>query len=148
MMLKISNEIFFGEVERLIGEGKNVTITVKGNSMRPWLRDNRHKVVLTPCQSGTLQEGDIALFRYNGSHILHRITKISGEDITFAGDGNINRLERATRADVVAIASKVITPRNRTIDCTSREWRAKSCIWLALPQIARRCILGIMNRIE
>lgn len=35
----IDNGIFFREVERLLDEGDSVTIRVRGNSMRPLLRN-------------------------------------------------------------------------------------------------------------
>ena len=64
MKFELSNKIFFAEVERLISEGENVTITLKGHSMRPWLRSERHKVVLRPYTIGEVKIGDIVLFRY------------------------------------------------------------------------------------
>ena len=146
MKLEISNQIFFTEVERLIAESECVTITIKGNSMRPWLKDGRHKVVLMP-PARELQVGDVALFRYKQSHVLHRAIEISGKRVIFAGDGNINLREEATKDDIVAIVKSVISPRGRVICCTSREWRVKSKIWLCLPQIVRRVILAIGRRL-
>ena len=46
LAMQISNDIFFAEVERLLGEGGEVVITIRGNSMQPMLRDGRDKVVL------------------------------------------------------------------------------------------------------
>lgn len=147
MRLKISNEIFFAQVERLIGEGEDVTIAIKGHSMRPWLRSEKERVVLRPYHAGGIEIGQIALFRYKGSHVLHRVIEIEGERVTFAGDGNINCHETATRSDIVAVAKSIITPKGRIIDCQSREWHVKSRIWQVLPQVARRVILAIMHRL-
>ena len=147
MRLKLSNEIFFAEVERLLSEGESVTLTVRGNSMRPWLRDGKHKVVLYPCSDKELQVGDIALFRHNGSHILHRVAEMDGDKITFAGDGNIGLKELTTLNNVVALAKSIILPNGRVIVRGSREWRFKSRIWLAIPQIGRRIILSLLRRI-
>ena len=147
MRLELSNELFFAEVEQLISQGENVTITIKGNSMRPWLQNSKHKVIVRPLADSILQCGDIALFRYKGKHILHRVVKIENDKITFSGDGNIGIKEQASKDDVIALVESIITPSGRVIECNSNEWKTKSKLWLALPQFARRIILGILRRL-
>ena len=46
MKKSIPNEILLPEVARLIKEGHTVTITVRGNSMNPFLVDRRDRVTL------------------------------------------------------------------------------------------------------
>lgn len=147
MRLELSNELFFAEVEQLISQGENVTITIKGNSMRPWLQNSKHKVIVKPLADSILQCGDIALFRYKGKHILHRVVKIENDKIIFSGDGNIGIKEHASKDDVIALVESIITPSGRVIECNSNEWKTKSKLWLALPQFARRIILGILRRL-
>lgn len=147
MRLELSNELFFAEVEQLISQGESVTITIKGNSMRPWLQNSKHKVIVKPLADSILQCGDIALFRYKGKHILHRVVKIENGKITFSGDGNIGIKEQASKDDVIALVESIITPSGRVIECNSNEWKTKSKLWLALPQFARRIILGILRRL-
>lgn len=147
MRLELSNELFFAEVEQLISQGESVTITIKGNSMRPWLQNSKHKVIVKPLADSILQCGDIALFRYKGKHILHRVVKIENDKITFSGDGNIDIKEQASKDDVIALVESIITPSGRVIECNSNEWKTKSKLWLALPQFARRIILGILRRL-
>lgn len=147
MRLELSNELFFAEVEQLISQGESVTITIKGNSMRPWLQNSKHKVIVKPLADSILQCGDIALFRYKGKHILHRVVKIENDKITFSGDGNIGIKEQASKDDIIALVESIITPSGRVIECNSNEWKTKSKLWLALPQFARRIILGILRRL-
>jgi hypothetical protein len=147
MRLELSNELFFAEVEQLISQGESVTITIKGNSMRPWLQNSKHKVIVKPLADSILQCGDIALFRYKGKHILHRVVKIENDKITFSGDGNIGIKEQASKDDVIALVESIITPSGRVIECNSNEWKTKSKLWLALPQFARRIILCILRRL-
>ena len=147
MRLELSNELFFAEVEQLISQAENVTITIKGNSMRPWLQNSKHKVIVKPLADSILQCGDIALFRYKGKHILHRVVKIENDKITFSGDGNIGIKEQASKDDVIALVESIVTPSGRVIECNSNEWKTKSKLWLALPQFARRIILGILRRL-
>ena len=41
----IPNEVLLPEVARLISEGHTVTLTVRGNSMNPFLVDRRDRIV-------------------------------------------------------------------------------------------------------
>lgn len=73
----ISNDIFFAEVLRVLREGKNVTIPVKGVSMLPFIRGDRDSVELEPlADARPLAVGDIVLFRVAGRYILHRIIQL------------------------------------------------------------------------
>ena len=44
----IPNEVLLPEVARLISEGHTVTLTVRGNSMNPFLVDRRDRIILGP----------------------------------------------------------------------------------------------------
>ena len=73
--MQIDNRIFFEQIEALLGEGREVQITVRGNSMRPLLRNGRDIAVLKPCQGDECRPGDVVLFRYESRHVLHRIIR-------------------------------------------------------------------------
>ena len=45
--VELPNEIFLKEVRALIADGHDVTLRVRGVSMRPFLEDRRDKIVLT-----------------------------------------------------------------------------------------------------
>mgnify|MGYP002517822418 FL=1 len=147
LAMQISNDIFFAEVERLLGEGGEVTITIRGNSMQPMLRDSRDKVVLRRYEGDELQRGDVMLFRYRGGYVLHRVVSIDGERIVFAGDGNYKLYEQATTKDIVARMVAYVKD-GRRVECTQKEWLRYSRVWMALPQLLRRVILGVKRRIK
>ena len=148
MKLELRNDIFFAEVERMISEGQNVTIPVKGFSMRPMMRSEKDKVILTAHSDNDIKQRAVMLFRHNGHHIMHRIITIDGNDITFAGDGNYRIREQATKDDIVAQVTAIIRPSGRTISLDSRRWKIYSTLWLALPKIVRRFILGLTNKLK
>lgn len=148
MKLELRNDIFFAEVERMISEGQSVTIPVKGFSMRPMMRSEKDKVILTAHSDNDIKQSAVMLFRYKGQHIMHRIVKIEGQNITFAGDGNYRIREQATKDDIVAQVTTIIRPSGRTISLDSRRWRIYSTLWLALPKIVRRFILGLTNKLK
>lgn len=148
MKLELRNDIFFAEVERLIGEGNDVTIPVKGHSMRPMMRSERDKVILSPVADEQISEGAVMLFRHHSNHVMHRIRKIEGESITFAGDGNYRIIEKAQKSDIVAIVSAIVRPSGAKVELNSKCWRAYSALWLGLPAIVRRYILAITYRLK
>lgn len=146
--MKISNEIFFEEVERLLGEGLEAEFLLRGFSMRPLLRDGRDRVIVAPCTAEDPLVGEVYLFRYRGRHFLHRLHRIEGEELVMRGDGNYRLEERCKATDLVARLRCVRRPSGKVIDCSSAGWRTKSAIWCALPAIVRRVILGVMRRVK
>ncbi|MBR7114861.1 MAG: peptidase S41, partial [Alistipes sp.] len=81
------------------------------------------------------------------AHVLHRIEKIEGDRITFAGDGNYKIKEVATRQDIVAVMVAVKRASGRRVECSGKSWRWQSRAWLMLPAFVRRVILGIRRRL-
>ena len=146
--MRLKNDIFFAEVEQLLAEGRQVVILARGNSMRPLLRDGRDKIVLRRANDEDIRKGAVMLFRYRGSHVMHRVRKIEGDVITFEGDGNYKLQEIALRKDIVAVMEAVVRPSGKRIECSSRRWRFLSFMWLSQTRIERRVILGIMRRLK
>ncbi|MBR1712440.1 MAG: S24/S26 family peptidase [Alloprevotella sp.] len=62
--------------------------TVSGDSMLPLLRERRDVVIIRPL-SGRLRKYDVALFRYRGRNVLHRIVAVHDNGYTALGDHNI-----------------------------------------------------------
>lgn len=127
----IPNEMFFATVEEMIGEGRSVEMTVKGFSMRPFLRNERDVVVLSPVGEKVLQRGMVVLFRYGGRHILHRIRKTEGERLLIEGDGNYRTVEIATKEDVVAYVSEVRLESGKKLQYNDLGWRRRTALSLA-----------------
>lgn len=144
----VNNNIFFAEVEKLLAEGRDVTILVKGNSMRPLLRDRRDKVITCRHTDADIQCGAIMLFRYNDTYVMHRVARIDGDTIVFEGDGNYKRQEIVTRNDIIALVKTIVRPSGRSVECSSRRWHIMSCMWLSLHRELRRVILGVMRRLK
>ena len=79
MKKSIPNEILLPEVARLIKEGHTVTITVRGNSMNPFLVDRRDRVTLGDFTTEQLQPGVAVLARDLTERIVfHRIIRRNG----------------------------------------------------------------------
>lgn len=145
--MKLSNELFFAQVENLLSTGEEVEILVKGHSMTPLMLSGKDVAILRSATDADIKVGAVVLFRYRGAHVLHRIEKIEGDRITFAGDGNYKIKEVATRQDIVAVMVAVKRPSGRRVECSEKSWRWQSRAWLMLPAFVRRVILGIRRRL-
>ena len=101
--MNLPNEILIPEVARLVNEGKSVTLPLRGQSMRPYLEDQRDKGLLVKIDR-PLRKGDVILAETTPKrYALHRIVKIEGDDITMYGDGNFSP-EHIKRSNALAIA--------------------------------------------
>ena len=148
MKLQVDNKIFFAEVESLLAEGESVTVRVRGCSMMPYLRDGKHSVVVRRCTVEDIKLGAVMFFEYRGQWIMHRLRKIEGERLIFAGDGNYKLVEIVGREALRGVVSDIISPSGKKLSCESFLWRFKSGAWLMLPAIVRRYMLAIIRRLK
>ena len=135
--LTVPNDILLEEVAAVLDEGREAVITPTGNSMLPFIRGGRDRVVLRR-QDG-MAAGDIVLARIGGRYVLHRVLGVSGTHLTLMGDGNIRATEPCTASDVIGTVVEIIRPDGRR--CSPGKGR----VWRALKPV-RRYILAIYRR--
>lgn len=143
--LTMSNEILLGETKRLVSEGKEVTLRVRGISMRPFLEDRRDKIVLTKF-TRTPQVGDPVLAEIApGKYVYHRIIHIEKDKVTLKGDGNVRGTEQCHISHIVA-ATKHLIRKDKTYSPEDKVWRYYSVLW---PNwgFLRRLLLAIYRRL-
>ena len=71
------------EIRTLISEGKTVSLTVKGNSMNPFMVHLRDEMTLGPWKEEDLRKGTVALVLDTyGNHLIHRIIKVDKDTVT------------------------------------------------------------------
>jgi pentatricopeptide repeat protein len=140
----LPNELFFKEVEALLGEGKQVRIPVKGKSMRPFVQ-NEDTVVLVSASNRSIRWGEIVLARTTtGNIVLHRVVYKKKNRLWLAGDAHARQREHTTVEDVLAVT--IAAYRNRKkLRLDSFWWRCAVVFWfLAMPArgyILRMCDL-------
>jgi hypothetical protein len=118
----LPNDILLGEVAAVLREGREAVITPTGNSMLPFIRGGRDRVVLR--KQDEIAVGDIVLIHIGGRYILHRVIGINGEQITLMGDGNLKSVEHGTRAEIIGTVTEIIRPDGRSVKPgTGRFWR-------------------------
>lgn len=144
----VPNDLAFAEVTALLAKGKTVTLRAKGNSMYPFIQEERDEIVLERCTE--IQKGEIVLVRLaTGQYVLHRIIRAENENIWLMGDGNVHASETCKRTD---IAGKVtcILRKGKPKYCNSACERQKALLWLRLLPIRRYLLAAfrVINRLK
>lgn len=142
----IDKAIMMEEIRTLISEGKTVTITVKGNSMNPFMVHLRDQMTLGPWKREDIRKGTVALVRdIHGNYLIHRIIEVHPDRVVLLGDGNVRMTETATWDHIIGIMH-AITRKGHTYTPESPLWRIYSAIWAFLTPV-RRWPLGLWRRL-
>jgi len=133
----ISNDLYFGEVQRMLDEGKEVRIRIKGGSMRPFIQDG-DSILLQAYRGGPLQIGSNLLAKYQGKYVFHRYVGKKKGQIVLAGDGNFVLREYINPTDIIAVAS-VHYPQQSAeeINLNHRWARLRGLAWYRIRLIRR-----------
>lgn len=129
------------EAIRLVNDGVSVTLPVNGQSMLPFIIGGRESVILQ--KPVELKVGDVVLaWVDDGRYVVHRIIRISGDEVTLMGDGNLAGTEHCKLTDVKAKATHVVDAKERQHYLyTPCRCRAAKMWWRLRP--IRRYILAI-----
>lgn len=143
--ISIPNHILLPEVERLLREGRRVTLRTRGHSMLPFIVGGRDSVVLRP-PTFPLQPGRIVLAHIgNGQYVLHRIMQADINHITLMGDGNLHGQETCCPNDVCGEVELILRPGHQPVNPYNTRWKQASAWWQKLRPM-RRLILAIYRR--
>lgn len=129
-ILQVTTDELLEWVVDILNQHSPVIIRIRGNSMFPFLRDNRDLVTLRAFGPEDLRPGTIILFKYETKYLLHRILRKKSANYYLRGDNNWSFLfETCTEDDVVGVVVSV--ERNgRQIACDSWKWRFCSFLWM------------------
>ena len=77
-------------LREILGTGKEVSLTITGNSMSPFLVHERDEILISP-PDGNWKKGDMAFYqRTNGQYVMHRICRVDKKgDCFFVGDAQM-----------------------------------------------------------
>ena len=134
------------EAIRLVREGVNVTLPVKGQSMLPFIIGGKESVILHS-QGGIVDVGDVVLAWVDGNrYVVHRIIKLDYDRVTLMGDGNVAVTEHCRLNDIKARVTHVVDDKERTHYLYNR-WRMLAArLWYWLRPV-RRVLLAIYRRV-
>lgn len=133
----IPNDLLIPRIKQFLDEGHTATFRVRGHSMRPFLQNERDKVVLAPCTQ--VERGDVVLAEASpGYFVLHRVIAKDGNKLRLQGDGNAFTTESCRVGDVVGIATGFVRKNSKRTDRTDGlKWRAYSWLWMRTGPLRR-----------
>jgi hypothetical protein len=138
--------IMMEEIRTLISKGHTVSLTVKGNSMNPFIVHLRDQMTLGPWKDEDIRKGCVALVKdIRGNYLIHRIIKRDEKTVTLIGDGNVGLYETAKTDDIIGIMYS-ITRKGKVWSTDSKVWKLYSWIWMFILPL-RRWPLGLWRRI-
>lgn len=139
--INFRNEYYLPLVCEYVEKGKNVSINLKGNSMRPFLESDRDVGWLQRADGYKIGELVLAEI-FKGHFVLHRIDDIrvkekkfkkkccdKDADVTLRGDGNVRGTESCKLKDVRALCFKVIRNGKEWDLTKSKRWKVFSWYW-------------------
>ena len=146
---KIDMNTYLTELTALAGQGRQVSLTITGNSMAPFLVHGRDRICFQK-PDGPLKKGDMALFRRkNGDYIMHRVCRTEPDGrCYFLGDGQQEVEGPIAPAQICGVVIRVCR-KGRWLGPSSFWWRFFRGPWLWLrPLRPRLCrIYGGVSRL-
>lgn len=117
-------------ISSFFDEGKNVIITAVGNSMAPFIRNQKDGIVLTAYMGQTLKVGDMAFYkRSDGHYVLHRIVDIANDgSFTMLGDNQLTEETGIKQGQVIALPVAILRGK-KTLDLQSKKYQKYSKFW-------------------
>lgn len=71
-------------------KGQTVKVRPRGHSMQPKICDG-DLVTIAPCDSATIEKGDVVMVRMRGNWLLHLVTAVNGPRVQIGNNhGKIN----------------------------------------------------------
>ncbi|UPZ37786.1 S24/S26 family peptidase [Sphingobacterium sp. PCS056] len=142
----VNNDLYFEEVQRLLKEGKEVCIRVKGNSMMPFIK-NGDRVIVVAHLGTVLPLGSPILAQYEGKFVFHRYVGKKNGKFVLAGDGNLVLKEYVSAPHILAIATLHYPNNSDTTRNINSRWpRLRGMIWYHL-RMVRRLFASLKRRI-
>lgn len=144
----VDNEAYIGMLKELLLDGKQVSLSVAGSSMEPFLTGGRDQVFLVPV-SRPLKKGDLVLFqRESGAYVLHRIWKVVPGGCMTVGDGQQETEGPIPKERIFGLTERVYRG-GRVLSKGSFWWEFFEKIWIRLIPLrpALRKLYGGWRRI-
>ena len=86
MNLELDTREYVSVLKDMVEQGMEVSMTVAGTSMEPFLVHNRDKIYFRKPE-GTIKKGDMVFYqRETGAYVMHRVMKVKKQQYYTAGD--------------------------------------------------------------
>jgi hypothetical protein len=101
-----------------------------GTSMMPLIREGKD-VMIIERPNGRLRKYDVALYKKNGSYILHRVIKVRESDYVIVGDHCTVREYGITDSDIIGVMKGLIRS-GKELDLNSFGYKFYYHLWCDL----------------
>ncbi len=129
-MIKIQNIIPI--IAEIFNSGSSLCLTVKGQSMHPFLREDLDRVELSPVFFDGISRADIVLIkRVNGQYVLHRVFRKEKGSFYIVGDAQ-QWIEGPLNPHQLVAVVTAVWRGNRKIEVNNCWWKFLSVLWLWL----------------
>lgn len=134
---------FLAEAAEALKQGQTVKLHIDGQSMYPFIKGGKDLVEVTPCPpDGDLPAWCCPFYLWEEKYMIHRYIGKEGEKCLMLGDGNIARIERVKRTEIIGLLRYIYRPDGTVQDCSDPHWLKCAQRWYRLRKI-RRCLLFI-----
>ena len=156
--LSLSLKDIYPIMEQAFSENECVHLTVRGNSMSPFLRDGRDTATFSALQGRKICKGDIVFYqRAGGQFVMHRVYSVETDGtMTMLGDAQWT-LEKGIRPDQLRAYVTKVTRKGQEISCEKGFYRRLMTLWqlrIRFPRLARLWLkilhlpFGVKRRID
>lgn len=118
----VDTQIFLDAVKEMVQEGREVPVTITGNSMSPFLVHRRDRVLFSSIKR-PLQKGDMVLYqRKGGQYVMHRIQRIDWKrnEYYMIGDAQMMTEGPLKEGQIAAVVTSV---------CRKGKWLKQGDFW-------------------
>lgn len=131
-------------IEKSLAEGSEVYITVRGNSMSPFLYDGRDQAVFTALRNRCVRRGDVVFYqRIGGQFVMHRVYSVDETGVmTMLGDAQWT-LEPGIRPEQLRAFVPRVVRKGKEISCERGFWHTLMKLWMyriRYPRLAKLCL--------
>lgn len=143
--MKIDTKIYLSFLKEMIEQNMDVSIVISGNSMSPFLVNQRDVIYLSKINR-KLKKGDLVLYqRSSGQYVVHRIVKVKKSGYYLAGDNQIAIEGPILDKQIFGLVTKV-KRKGKWIEAGNFWWEFFEHVWIwVLPW--RMIILNIYKKV-
>lgn len=143
--MKIDTKIYLSFLKEMIEQNVDVSIVISGNSMSPFLVNQRDVIYLSKINR-KLKKGDLVLYqRLSGQYVVHRIVKVKKSGYYLAGDNQIAIEGPILDKQIFGLVTKV-KRKGKWIEAGNFWWEFFEHVWIwVLPW--RMIILKIYKKV-
>lgn len=133
---QIDTGAYVSVLRELVEEGREVSMTISGNSMSPFLVHERDMIYFCSPER-ELRKGDMVFYlRDNGQYVMHRIVQVTPQGYDITGDAQYV-IERNVRRDQIFARITKVKRKGKWIGPGNFWWEFFEHVWIRIIPLRR-----------